>query len=89
MEILFLVGCSPPPDWILLAWSESQGNLSPGSVSVLLWGEGVYNPPDRFPGSLLLLRDAVGRGIPAGERALTDREAARWILGAKRVITCS
>ncbi len=89
MEILFLVGCSPPPDWLFRVWSESREISPPGSVSVLLWGEGVYNPSDRFPGAVLLLRDAVGRGIPPGERALTDREAARWILGAKRVITCS
>ncbi|MHB1606032.1 MAG: hypothetical protein ACYC9S_06470 [Leptospirales bacterium] len=89
MENLFLIGSAPPPAWILLAWSQSMENDPPGSVSVLLWGEGVYNSPDRFPGAVLLLRDAVGRGVPPGERALTDREAARWILGAKRVITCS
>ncbi|MHB1286725.1 MAG: hypothetical protein ACYCYP_09230 [Leptospirales bacterium] len=89
METLFLVGSSPPPDWIVRAWSESRENSPPGSVSVLLWGEGVYNPSDRFPDALLLLRDALGRGIPPGERALSDREAARWILGAKKVISCS
>lgn len=56
-------------------------------MAVLLMGEGVLNPRETFPDALVLARDAIGRGMSPGDRALTDHEAARWILNSRRVIT--
>lgn len=85
---LFLVGCCPPPSWIVAQYEDCVRE-NPGSVSVLLWGEGVYNPSSLFPGAMFLRRDLEGRGMSPEDRALSDAEAARTILGAGRVLTCS
>ncbi len=86
---LFLVGCCPAPDWLMALYEDCLKNAPKEHVSVLLWGEGVYNPSDRFPQALVIRRDAEGRGLVPGDRALTDGEAARTILQAARVVTCS
>jgi hypothetical protein len=86
-DTLFLIGTCPPPDWILEAIEEARNAPGGGSVAVLFMGEGVYNSKDRFPDALVLARDAIGRGVSPGDRALTDHEAARWVLNARRVIT--
>jgi hypothetical protein len=88
-KILFLVGCCPPPDWLMAMYEDCLKSASAQEVSVLLWGEGVYNSPDRFPRALVSRRDSEGRGLAPGDRALTDGEAARMILQAARVVTCS
>ena len=88
-KLLFLVGCCPPPDWLMAMLEDCLKSPSGSDFSILLWGEGVYNPPDRFPRALVIRRDAEGRGLLPGDRALTDREAARMILEASRVVTCS
>ena len=88
-KMLFLVGCCPPPEWFIAMLEDCQKNPSEKDVAVLLWGEGVYNSRDRFPGALVMRQDSEGRGLEPGDRALTDGEAARMILEASRVVTCS
>ncbi len=86
-DTLFLIATCPPPDWMSQAIEEARSTPGGGSVAVLLMGEGVCNAKDQFPDALVLARDAVGRGVSPGDRALTDHEAARWILNSRRVIT--
>lgn len=86
-DTLFLVGTCPPPKWLEGAINDARMAPGGGSVAILLMGEGVLNPRESFPDALVLARDAIGRGISPGDRALTDHEAARWILNSRRVIT--
>ena len=88
-KLLFLVGCCPPPKWLMAMVEDCQEYPSETEVSVLLWGEGVYNSRDLFPRALVIRRDSEGRGLDPGDRSLTDGEAARMILEASRVVTCS